>query len=223
MLTAEARIHTERPSRYLVQFCKHAAAMGGAGGHRPRVHLGGVLARREVRVHAEWSDAEGTVTFTPWGRCTMQATAATLTVRIEATGEEDLRQIQEIVTRDLDRFSRRDPLTVTWHRPEVPAVAAGADADRPTRTPTGRPAARPGRRSRRTVILAVAAALAVAVHLGLGTAVLTNSRWTIGATAVVLAVVALKVLLVVVGVRRHRSATAHREPVAADDGATAEP
>lgn len=108
MLTAEVQIETERPSRYLVQFCKHAAAMGGAHGHGPRVHLGGMLARREVQVHVEGSDTHGTVTFTPWGQCTLQANANTLTLRIEATDEENLRRIQDIVTRNFDRFSRRD-------------------------------------------------------------------------------------------------------------------
>ncbi len=38
MLTAEAQIDTERPGRYLAQLCRHAAAMGGARGHRLRAH-----------------------------------------------------------------------------------------------------------------------------------------------------------------------------------------
>lgn len=222
MLTAEARIDTDRPSRYLVQFCKHAAAMGSAGGHGPRVHLGAMLARREVQVHAEWSDAAGTVTFTPWGTCTMQATANTLTVRVEATDEENLRRIQDVVTRDVDRFSRRDPLTVTWQRPEAPSVTAERAASRGTPSPA-RPL--PGRRgplSPRTIVLAVAVALAVAVHLGLGATALTNSRWTLGAAAVVLAIVAVKVVLIAVGVRHHRSATAHGGAVAAGDDAAAD-
>ena len=124
MLTVEAQIETERPSRYLVQLCKHAASMGGA--HEPRVHLRDMLARREVRVHAEWSDTHGTVTFNPWGRCTIHANANTLTLRIEAANEEDLRRIQDIVTRDLDRFSRRDHLTVNWHGGEAPGQAPAA-------------------------------------------------------------------------------------------------
>jgi hypothetical protein len=66
----QAQIETERASRYLVQFCKHAAAMGG-GGHTPRIHLHTTMTRREVQVAAEWSDTNGTVTFTPWGQCTL--------------------------------------------------------------------------------------------------------------------------------------------------------
>jgi hypothetical protein len=43
MLTAEARVQTEHPARYLVQLCKHASKMGGHVRHRPRSHgqLGG--------------------------------------------------------------------------------------------------------------------------------------------------------------------------------------
>jgi hypothetical protein len=53
----QAQIQTERASRYLVQFCKHAAAMG-SGGHSPRMHLHGVMTRREVQVVAEARLAE---------------------------------------------------------------------------------------------------------------------------------------------------------------------
>jgi hypothetical protein len=116
MLTAEARIDTERPSRYLVQLCKHAAAMGATQGHGPRVHLRGLLTRREVQVHAEWTDTHGTVTFTPWGRCTLTADATTLTVRIDAADEDDVCRIQDVITRNLNRFGRRERLTVQWHR-----------------------------------------------------------------------------------------------------------
>src|SRR5687768_11144482 len=80
------------------------------------MHLHGMMARREVQVAAEWSDAEGTVTFTPWGQCALAADAHTLTLRIEAADEEGLRQIQDVVTRDFERFSRRDPLALTWHK-----------------------------------------------------------------------------------------------------------
>jgi hypothetical protein len=113
MVTAETRIDTDRPERYLAQICKHAAAMGGPG-HRGRMHKGGHSQREELDVNAEWSDAHGTVTFTPGGTCTLTADGTVLTLRIEATDEESLRRIQEILTRDLDRFGRRDRLVVDW-------------------------------------------------------------------------------------------------------------
>ena len=115
MLTIEATVHTERATRYLAQFCKHATAMGGASGHGPRLHRHGTPADATLQAHAEWSQTHGIITFTPGGRCTMDADANTLTVSIEATDEQALRRIQDIVTRDLARFSNRDPLTVDWH------------------------------------------------------------------------------------------------------------
>jgi hypothetical protein len=118
MLTFEAQIKTTRPSRYLVQICTHAASIGG-GHHGPRMHLADALARRDVQVDADWSDTRGVVTFTPWGRCTMTADDATLTVRVEANDKENMVKIQDIITKDLDRIGRRDALTINWH--SVPA------------------------------------------------------------------------------------------------------
>lgn len=112
--TAEARIETDRPERYLAQICKHAAAMSD-GGHRARMHSGDHSQSEEPDVHAEWSDAQGTVTFTPWGSCAITAAGNLLTLRIEATGKEDLERIQDILSRDLNRFGRRDRLVVNWH------------------------------------------------------------------------------------------------------------
>lgn len=124
MLTAEARIETERPGRYLIQLGKHAAAMGGSRGHQLRLHAGGgAPAAREVQVHAEWSGTEGCIRFDPWGRCTITADAGTLLLRVEAADEESLRRMQDILGRDLGRFGRREHLTVSWNRPE--AATAG--------------------------------------------------------------------------------------------------
>jgi hypothetical protein len=117
MPSAEARVETERSSRYLVQLCQHAAAMDGPHGHRLATHRGdGPL----PHVRAEWSDARGVIHFDPWGRCTVEATSATLTLRIEAAGDDGLRQIRDVITADLERFGRRDHLAVTWRRSEAP-------------------------------------------------------------------------------------------------------
>jgi hypothetical protein len=76
----------------------------------------------------------------------------------------------------------------------------------------GKPAARRDRR--RTIVLAVVGVLAVAVHLGLGGAVLANSRWTGGAADIALAIVLGKVLVMALGrvaIRRGKATcpTAH--------------
>jgi hypothetical protein len=126
MLTAEAHVETGRPSRYLVQFCKHAAAMGASHGHGPRVHLRAVLGRREVRVRAEWSETDGVVTFDPWGRCTIAADGGTLTLRVDAVDEDGLGQIQDVITRNFNRFGRREHLTVDWRRLDAPGTGSAA-------------------------------------------------------------------------------------------------
>jgi hypothetical protein len=48
-----------------------------------------------------------------------------VTVRAEGTNEENLQQIQNLITRNLERSGRRDHLKVDWQRPETPAVQAG--------------------------------------------------------------------------------------------------
>jgi hypothetical protein len=100
--------------------------------------------------------------------------ANTLNLHIEATDEEDLRRIQDIVTSDFDRFSHRDPLTLNWQRLE--AASNGTDGKTPA--PIEKPATRPRYLNLRTIGLAIVVALAVAVHLGLGGALLADFAWT---------------------------------------------
>lgn len=204
----EAQIATERPSRYLVQLCEHATAMGSLG-HTARIPLHGGPARGDVRIQAEWSDSLGTITFNPWGRCTMLADGKSLTVRIDASDEDGLRQIQQVITRNVGRFGRRDGLTVAWRRPDRPA---GVNPDRPSGDPpvsrSGWAVARWIRTNAQMIILAVVVLGVVAAHLGLAGAVVADSRWTGLVANVVVAIVLLKVVLVVlvrVGLRRHRS------------------
>jgi hypothetical protein len=111
MPTAEAHITTDRPSRYLVQLCRHAGQMGSHRGGPPHAHR--AAEAQATHVEAEWSQTDGVINF-GWGRCTVQAAADALLVRVEAADEEKLRRIQELVTRNLTRFSTREPLTVSW-------------------------------------------------------------------------------------------------------------
>jgi hypothetical protein len=194
MLTAEARIETERASRYLRQLCKHAAAMAGVHGHRIRSHdSGDPLGRGEVHLHVDASDDQGIITFDPWGRCTVRASGTTLTVRVDATDQQNLHRIQDIITRDIGRFGRRDQLTVTWQRPE-PQPGSASDP-RPEH-----PAAPTAPRGRRTTIVlttagALAVALTVALHLGFGGAAVAVWHWlgwpAIGGVAVAVVVLVL--------------------------------
>jgi hypothetical protein len=49
-----------------------------------------------------------------WGRWTMRAFPGRLTVRAEAAGQESLRRIQDLLTARLQKFGRREHLTVNW-------------------------------------------------------------------------------------------------------------
>jgi multisubunit Na+/H+ antiporter MnhF subunit len=128
-------------------------------------------------VKVEYAENEGKIAFS-WGDCTLRSTSDTLAVHIEADDVDKLVGLQGILTADLERFGRRDGLTVSW-----PGDAA-TKADPVV-----------ARRSRKTTIaLVVAAALAVGAHLAFGGAVLAAWRWTSVAADILLALVILKVV-----------------------------
>jgi hypothetical protein len=113
MTPFEARITTDRAARYLTQLCRHAAAMGS----RPRrlgLHARGTDQRR-LSVQAEWDDRHAVLTFDPPVRATLDAGPTALTVRIDADDDRTAVLVRDILTRDLQRFGRRDRLTVDWH------------------------------------------------------------------------------------------------------------
>lgn len=116
MLTAEAQIQTSRPSRYLIQLCSHASGMGQHRRHGLGAHPGNNAPERPQIQHAEWSDTFGILRLN-WGECTLQANSNQLTLRARAADEENLQRIQELITGRLEKFGRRDHLTVTWQQP----------------------------------------------------------------------------------------------------------
>jgi len=125
MLTTEADIQTEHAARYLERVCGHAGKMGTAGhrlGHRPASHGRGD-GPPEVR-HVESSEKEGTVSLN-WGQWTMRALPGLLAVRAEAADEDSLRRIQDLLTARLQKFGRRERLTVNWRRPETATAEPG--------------------------------------------------------------------------------------------------
>lgn len=121
MMSAETVIQTPHAARYLARLCRHASQMprhasqaGRLLRHRPRA-AGAGGSPPEVR-HAEWSQAHGTVDLN-WGRWTLHAAGGTLTVHAVAASEQNLRQIQDLLTARLESFGRREHLTVTWQQP----------------------------------------------------------------------------------------------------------
>lgn len=121
MLTTEAHIQTNDPSRYLVQLCRHAQLAHRIPHRRRSSHDGGDAQPPSKVQHVEWSQTRGTVDF-GWAKCTMQATPGTLILRTEAADEDNLRRVQAIVAADIERFGTRDHLTVNWQRPASPAT-----------------------------------------------------------------------------------------------------
>ena len=59
------------------------------------------------------SGTEGTVGL-DWGQWTMRAFPGLLAVRAEAADEESLRRIQDLLTSRLQKFGRREHMTVNW-------------------------------------------------------------------------------------------------------------
>ncbi|MER7692573.1 DUF2218 domain-containing protein [Streptomyces sp. NPDC097610] len=204
MVSAEARVETGRPSRYLVQLCKHFDNKGRHLGHRPRAHDGdgdaaalqetrAVAARAEV----EWSETEGTVVL-PWGRCALRARPGALAVRVEAADEENLRRLQELVGGHVERFGRRERLTVEWRGGQASTAVPGSPARGAASTSAGAVSATGGGVTRRqwaarTTAVAAVGVLTVAVHLGPGAVLFAHWRWTGWVASLVLAVVLVKI------------------------------
>lgn len=101
MLFAEARVETERSSRYLVQLCRHVSK----------------IARAQMPARVEWSDDRGVISL-DWGRCALRADPGLLTLRAEARDEESLRRLEQRIADRLERFGQAERLTVNWTPPQ---------------------------------------------------------------------------------------------------------
>jgi hypothetical protein len=65
--------------------------------------------RPEIELNVEWSNKRGAIDF-GWARCTMEAGPETLALCAEAANPDDLRSIQELLRRHLERAG----LQVGW-------------------------------------------------------------------------------------------------------------
>ncbi|PWR15457.1 hypothetical protein DKT69_10810 [Micromonospora sicca] len=112
-------------------------------------------------------------------------------------------RIRDVITRDFERFSLRDPLTLAWQRSEAPGAAPFRLTSEMTKKPRGFP-----RSKLQAILLALAVVLVIGLHVGLAGAVVAESRWTGVAVNVVVALVVLKIALVALtrfGIRRRRA------------------
>lgn len=119
MLTSEALVATDRPSRYLAQLCRHVQHLHRLRLHRIRYRAGDTRQPPAV-VRVEWSRARGVISFS-WGLCTMEAGPGTLILGAEAADEQHLQRLEEMLTANIERFGRREHLKVEWQRPGAAA------------------------------------------------------------------------------------------------------
>ncbi|MGW4566311.1 DUF2218 domain-containing protein [Streptomyces sp. NPDC004561] len=187
MPTAEAHLATDRASRYLVQLCRHLRQMDRIR-HRPPGGHGVGRMKPEVQ-QVDYTDTHGTVRFAD-GQWTLDATADTLTLRVTADDEEALRRLQDGIGARIEKIGRRDGLQVQWRR-----VGTDALPQEERDTEGGSPGAG-GRRGSRGATLGLVAGgvLIVAVHLGIGGAVLADAKWTGWAANAVLVLILVKLL-----------------------------
>ena len=130
MPAAEARIPTPNAGRYLARLGQHVGKMGRRLHHQPRSHAGGG-APPAIR-HARWSDTDATLALDR-GQCTLHAEPGVLMLRAEADSEDNLTQIQDLIAGRLEKFGRREHLTVTWR----PTYGPGGTPDSAAGSVTG--------------------------------------------------------------------------------------
>ena len=216
MPTADGVAATPRAARYLVQLCRHAGRMQSHPLRGRHDHRAGSPAID----HVEWSDTEGVLRLDD-GVCTLRATPDALLLHVDATDGPALRRIQHLLSARLEGFGRRDGLRVEWQPPLDPSPNQGAtatpttdanngtqdtEATDATAVIAGDPTAGGKRWRAPTAAVVLVVALAVAVHVGLLGGLLTAPQWAAGAVELVVAVIAVKVLAVVIlGLRRRRT------------------
>ena len=123
----------------------------------------------------------------------MRAEPGALTVRVEAVDAEKQERLQDLLAGHIERFGRREQLTVSWGGSNTStSTAAHSEAAAALSAP------RRGGGFRhpwpvRTAALTALAVLALVVHLGLGSVLFSQWRWTGWAAGILLAVMLVKI------------------------------
>ena len=90
-ITSRAEVTTEKPVAYMRQLCKHF-------GHK---------------VDASFGDDTGYIQF-EYGRCSLHASDGVLALEVTAGDEESHERMERVIASHLERFGRRDELSVAW-------------------------------------------------------------------------------------------------------------
>lgn len=187
MPTAEARLATDRASRYLAQLCRHLGQMNRMAHQLP----GGHGRMMPAVQHVDYTDTHGTVRFAD-GQWILDATADALKLRVDADDEEALRRLQEGIAARIEKIGRRDGLKAHW-RPTRSDAQPQTEVDAASEEP-GADGNHGHRRKPRALVAVGAAIVAVAVHLGIGGAALSREKWTGWTVNAVLVILVVKLL-----------------------------
>jgi uncharacterized protein len=91
-LSSHADVSTDKPVPYMRQLCKHF-------GHK---------------VDASFDDDSGYIQF-EFGRCELHAADGALQLTVTAADEAGGERMRNVIGSHLERFGRRDELSVTWN------------------------------------------------------------------------------------------------------------
>jgi uncharacterized protein len=91
-LSSQATVATEKPVPYMRQLCKHF-------GHK---------------VDAAFDEDSGYINFEA-GRCDLRAGDGELRLTVTAENAENRERLRNVVGSHLERFGKRDELSVTWN------------------------------------------------------------------------------------------------------------
>lgn len=90
---SSATVPTAKPTPYVKQLCKHF--------------------RHKLEVN--FDDARGEIHF-DFGRCRLETSEGALVLVAEAADEPRLERVEQVIADHLERFGRRDELSVIWVR-----------------------------------------------------------------------------------------------------------
>jgi hypothetical protein len=135
------------------------------------------------------------------GSWTLSASADTLILRVEAEEAAALDRLKSAIAARIAKIGRRDRLAVEWREADAPEVQE---------LPGSAAAGQPRRRGWRKAGWIAAVALAVAVHLGLIWSLAGSGRWKEPAADVILALIAVKLVLLALHAKYGRGAPSHR-------------
>lgn len=88
-----AEVRTEKPVPYMRQLCKHF-------GHKNE---------------ASYGEDSGSIRF-PFGSCQLEAGDGVLVLGVDGEDAESLERMEQVIGSHLERFGKRDELSVTWAR-----------------------------------------------------------------------------------------------------------